>query len=144
MEQENYLFKQLSWKFDKTILTKIIENVFFIKMRIAGVKLPLQKSVKLSLTAFHGIGDYKSAQMYRKLGINPNKKMTLTTARQWTQLTALIEREPLLGGKLKRQKQDNINALKTMSSYRGIRHTRGLPVRGQRTHTNAKTCRRRR
>jgi small subunit ribosomal protein S13 len=112
-------------------------------MRIAGVKLPTQKSVQLGMTTFHGIGAYKSARLFRKLGINPTKKMVFMTARQWTQFTGLIEREALLGGKLKRQKQEDINALKTMSSYRGIRHTRHLPVRGQRTHTNAKTCRRR-
>jgi small subunit ribosomal protein S13 len=112
-------------------------------MRIAGVKLPVQKSVQLGLKTFYGIGKYKSARLLRKLGINPSKRMNLMTARQWTQLTALIEYETLLEGKLRRQKQENINSLKTMSSYRGIRHTRKLPVRGQRTHTNAQTCKRR-
>jgi small subunit ribosomal protein S13 len=114
-----------------------------INMRIAGVQLPVNKSVELTLQNFHGIGAYKSSRLFRKLGINQHKKAVLMTARQWTQLTALIEREPLLGGKLKRQKQEDINSLKAMSAYRGIRHTRNLPVRGQRTHTNAKTCRRR-
>jgi small subunit ribosomal protein S13 len=111
-------------------------------MRIAGVKLPGSKSAHLSLTEFYGIGKYKSALLLRKIGVNSSKKMNSLTARQLTQLTGFIERETLIEGKLKRQKQSDILILKEISSYRGIRHTRNLPVRGQRTHTNAKTARR--
>jgi len=112
-------------------------------MHIAGKKLPLQKKTDHLFSTFYGIGHYKTSYILRKLGLNKNKKGSLLTSKHFTQITTLIEKDIVMEEKLKRIETTNIQNLVSISSYRGIRHVRRLPVRGQRTHTNAKTCRRR-
>lgn len=119
-----------------------IKPVFFSLMRIIGVKLKLNQKAKIIPKSFYGMGSYKSLCLIGQLGLNKNKKAQFLKAKQWNSMILKVEREPLIGGKLKRLQFQNIAALKKMSSYRGIRHTQFLPVRGQRTKTNANTCRR--
>jgi small subunit ribosomal protein S13 len=112
-------------------------------VHIAGKKLPLQKNANRIFSPFYGIGLYKASYILRCLGLNKNKKGFIFTAKHFTQMAALIEKDFIIEGKLKRKEATNIQTLISISAYRGIRHVRRLPVRGQRTHTNAKTCRRR-
>lgn len=122
-------------------MQKIFQNIFM--MHIAGKKLPLQKKSKYLFSPFYGIGFYKASYILRQLGLNRTKKGSFFTSRHFTQIAALIEKDFIIEGKLKRIEATNIQTLISISAYRGIRHVRRLPVRGQRTHTNAKTCKRR-
>ena len=113
-------------------------------MHIAGKKLPLQKKTNYIFSPFYGIGKYKTSYILRQLGLNKTKKGFSLTAKHFTQIATLIEKDLVIEGKLKRTEITKIQNLISISSYKGIRHVRRLPVRGQRTHTNAKTCKRRR
>lgn len=107
--------------------------------RIAGVDLPRDKRVEVSLTYIYGIGRTRSNEILERVGIDPDKRVSDLTESEVSGLRQTIDREYQVEGDLRRQVQQNIRRLKDIRCYRGIRHIRGLPVRGQRTRTNART-----
>jgi small subunit ribosomal protein S13 len=109
--------------------------------RIAGVDLPRNKRIEVGLTYIYGIGRSTSIDMLNELGINPDKRTDDLTESEIARLREKIDREHLVEGDLRRDVQMNIKRLIEIGSYRGLRHRRNLPVRGQRTRTNARTKR---
>jgi small subunit ribosomal protein S13 len=107
--------------------------------RIAGVDLPRDKSVEYALPDIYGIGLASGRKILEQAGIDPRTKVAQLTESEVAQLREIIEREWRVEGDLRRQVQMNIRRLQEIQCYRGIRHRRGLPVRGQRTSTNART-----
>ena len=107
--------------------------------RIAGVNIPSQKRVPIGLTYIHGIGRTKAAQICTKVGIPPERRVHELTDDEVLRIRELIDREYTVEGDLRRQVATNIKRLMDLGCYRGLRHRKGLPVRGQRTHTNART-----
>ncbi|MCX7682611.1 MAG: 30S ribosomal protein S13 [Anaerolineae bacterium] len=109
--------------------------------RIAGVDLPRDKRVEIGLTYIYGIGRSLSNEILRKAGINPDTRVKDLTEAQVSALREIIDREYQVEGDLRREVQMNIRRLMDIGCYRGLRHRRNLPVRGQRTRTNARTKR---
>ncbi len=108
--------------------------------RIAGVNIPTNKRVVIALTYIHGIGPHIAKQICEKLGIAPEKRVhELSDAEVVALREAVTGGDFLVEGDLRRETSMNIKRLMDMGNYRGLRHRRGLPVRGQRTHTNART-----
>jgi len=107
--------------------------------RIAGVDLPREKRVEIGLTYIYGIGRSRSLEILRKTGINPNTRVRDLTDDEISRLRDTIEKEYTVEGDLRREVALNIKRLVEIRCYRGIRHRMGLPVRGQRTRTNART-----
>ncbi|MCP1335206.1 30S ribosomal protein S13 [Futiania mangrovi] len=107
--------------------------------RIAGVNIPTNKRVVIALTYIHGIGDHKARQICGQLGIPAERRVNELTEAEVIQIRETIDREHLVEGDLRRDVAMNIKRLMDLGCYRGLRHRRGLPVRGQRTHTNART-----
>jgi small subunit ribosomal protein S13 len=107
--------------------------------RIAGVDLPPQKRLWIGLTAIYGIGQSRARAVCAKAGVDPMKKVKDLTEDEITHLRQVIEAEGRVEGDLRKEIQMNIRRLIDIQAYRGIRHRRNLPVRGQRTHTNART-----
>ncbi|HXG34556.1 MAG TPA: 30S ribosomal protein S13 [Bryobacteraceae bacterium] len=107
--------------------------------RIAGVDLPPKKRALIGLTYIYGIGRSRSASILYRAGVNPDKKIGELTEDEITRIRQIIEEEGAVEGDLRKEIQMNIRRLIEMGTYRGLRHRRGLPVRGQRTHTNART-----
>jgi small subunit ribosomal protein S13 len=107
--------------------------------RIAGVDLPRDKRVEIGLTYIYGIGRSRSNEILEHVGINPDKRVHDLTESEISELRQTIDREYRVEGDLRRKVQQDIRRLKDIRCYRGIRHVRGLPVRGQRTRTNART-----
>ncbi len=107
--------------------------------RIAGVDLPRDKRLEAALTYIFGIGLSRSQEILRKTGISPDTRVRDLTEDETARLREVVEREYAVEGDLRRQVQMNIKRLIDIGSYRGLRHRRGLPVRGQRTRTNART-----
>jgi small subunit ribosomal protein S13 len=107
--------------------------------RIAGVDLPNKKRAEIGLTYIYGIGRTRSNSLLHRAGVDPNKKVADLTEEETNRLRQLIEAEGAVEGDLRKEVSMNIKRLIEMGSYRGLRHRRGLPVRGQRTHTNART-----
>jgi small subunit ribosomal protein S13 len=107
--------------------------------RIAGVDLPRDKSVEYALPDIYGIGLASGRQILAQAGIDPTTKVRELTEAESARLREIIEREWRVEGDLRRNIAMNIRRLQEIQSYRGIRHRRGLPVRGQRTSTNART-----
>jgi small subunit ribosomal protein S13 len=107
--------------------------------RIAGVNIPSQKRVPIGLTYIHGIGQAKAAEICTKIGIPPERRVHDLTDDEVLRIRELIDREYTVEGDLRRIVAMNIKRLMDLGSYRGLRHRKGLPVRGQRTHTNART-----
>jgi small subunit ribosomal protein S13 len=107
--------------------------------RIVGVDIPNDKVVWVALTYVHGIGRKLSYDILAATGVNPQRRVKDLTDEELAKITAEIERNYVVEGNLRRQIQQNIGRLKEIACYRGIRHRRGLPVRGQRTRTNART-----
>jgi len=107
--------------------------------RIAGVDLPRDKRVEIALTYIYGIGRSTSKKILAKTGVNPDTRVRDLTEDEVNRLREVIEREYVVEGDLRRQVQMNIKRLMDIGCYRGLRHRRGLPVRGQRTRTNART-----
>jgi small subunit ribosomal protein S13 len=107
--------------------------------RIAGVDIPDRKQVRYSLRYIHGIGPKFADEILAHLQIDPAKKAGDLTEQEVSSIASLIDQEYVVEGALRRQVQQNIQRLKEIRSYRGDRHRRGLPVRGQRTKTNART-----
>jgi small subunit ribosomal protein S13 len=107
--------------------------------RIAGVNIPPQKRVEIGLTYIYGIGRSTANKVLAKVGIDPDTKVRDLTEDEIMRLRDVIERELTVEGDLRRERAQNIKRLMDIGCYRGIRHRRGLPVRGQRTRTNART-----
>ena len=107
--------------------------------RIAGVNIPTQKRVEIGLRYIHGIGATKARDICRKVGIAQNRRVHDLTDSEVIQIREAIDRDYVVEGDLRREVAMNIKRLMDLGCYRGLRHRRGLPVRGQRTHTNART-----
>jgi small subunit ribosomal protein S13 len=107
--------------------------------RIAGVNLPTQKRLEIGLTYIYGIGRSTAQKTIRVLELDPNQKIRDLTDEEVTKLRTYIDSELEVEGDLRRNRQQAIKRLTEIGSYRGVRHRRGLPVRGQRTKTNART-----
>lgn len=107
--------------------------------RIAGVDLPREKRVEVGLTYIFGIGLTTSQGILRETGIDPNTRVRNLTEEEVVRLREYIDRNLKVEGDLRREVGQNIKRLMEIGCYRGLRHRRGLPVRGQRTHTNART-----
>jgi len=107
--------------------------------RIAGVNIPSNKRVEIALTYIHGIGRTKARQIAAKLGITPERRVQDLTDQEVLQIRETIDADYTVEGDLRREVAMNIKRLMDLASYRGLRHRKGLPVRGQRTHTNART-----
>jgi small subunit ribosomal protein S13 len=107
--------------------------------RIAGVNIPTQKRVEIGLRYIHGIGASKAKEICDKIGIEENRRVGDLTDAEVIQIREAIDRDYLVEGDLRRDGAMNIKRLMDLGCYRGLRHRRGLPVRGQRTHTNART-----
>ncbi len=109
--------------------------------RIAGVNIPENKQIWVSLTYIYGIGRSLSYKILQQCGINPSLKIDRISAEEVNALRSAVESNYKVEGELRREKQMNIKRLKDISCYRGIRHIKGLPVRGQQTRTNGRTIR---
>jgi small subunit ribosomal protein S13 len=107
--------------------------------RIAGVNIPTNKRVVIALQYIHGIGATKAREIVQKVNIPDSRRVNELSDSEVLQIREAIDRDYLVEGDLRREVAMNIKRLMDLGSYRGLRHRRGLPVRGQRTHTNART-----
>ena len=107
--------------------------------RIAGVNIPTAKRVEIALTYIYGIGRTKAQMICQTVGIPPERRVNQMTDDEVLRVREVIDRDVMVEGDLRREVAMNIKRLTDLGSYRGIRHRKGLPVRGQRTHTNART-----
>src|SRR5579863_2988088 len=107
--------------------------------RIAGVNIPTNKRVVIALQYIHGIGRAKARQIVDKVGIEDARRVNQLTDQEVLQIRETIDRDYQVEGDLRRETSVNIKRLMDLACYRGLRHRKGLPVRGQRTHTNART-----
>ena len=107
--------------------------------RIAGVNIPTNKRVEIALQYIHGIGSRSARDIIGKVGIDPSRRVNELTDAEVLQLRETIDRDHSVEGDLRRETSMNIKRLMDLACYRGLRHRKGLPVRGQRTHTNART-----
>ena len=107
--------------------------------RIAGVNIPTQKRVEIGLRYIHGIGPHTAHKIITQLGIDPTRRVSDLTESEVIQIREVIDRDFLVEGDLRRDVSMNIKRLMDLGCYRGLRHRKSLPVRGQRTHTNART-----
>jgi len=107
--------------------------------RIAGVNIPTNKRVEIALQYIHGIGPKSAKELLAKVGIDHSRRVNQLTDAEVLQLREAIDRDFTVEGDLRREVSMNIKRLMDLASYRGLRHRKGLPVRGQRTHTNART-----
>ncbi|MGY9105129.1 MAG: 30S ribosomal protein S13 [Alphaproteobacteria bacterium] len=107
--------------------------------RIAGVNIPTNKRVEIALRYIHGIGQTKAKEICERVGISMERRVSDLTDAEVIQVREAIDRDYLVEGDLRREVAMNIKRLMDLGCYRGLRHRKGLPVRGQRTHTNART-----
>ena len=107
--------------------------------RIAGVNIPSNKRVVIALQYIHGIGPAKAREITDRVGIAESRRVNQLTDQEVIQIRETIDREYQVEGDLRRETAVNIKRLMDLACYRGLRHRKGLPVRGQRTHTNART-----
>ena len=107
--------------------------------RIAGVNIPTNKRVVIALQYIHGIGNAKAKEIMEKVSIPESRRVSQLTDQEVLQLREVIDRDYVVEGDLRREVSMNIKRLMDLGCYRGLRHRRSLPVRGQRTHTNART-----
>jgi small subunit ribosomal protein S13 len=107
--------------------------------RIAGVNIPTQKRVEVALTYIYGIGRTKAKQICTKVGIPTERRVQELTDDEVVRIREMIDRDYRVEGDLRREQAMNVKRLMDLGCYRGLRHRKGLPVRGQRTHTNART-----
>ena len=108
--------------------------------RIAGVDLPREKRVEIGLTYIYGIGVSSSNRILAQAGVDPNTRVKDLTDDEVREISAVISESQLVEGDLRREIAMNIKRLQEIGCYRGIRHRKGLPCRGQKTKTNARTC----
>lgn len=109
--------------------------------RIAGVNIPTEKQVQISLTYIYGIGPVFASRILNEINIDPTTRVKDLTEAELTRLREEIDRNYMVEGDLQRQVSNNVKRLKDINAYRGLRHKNGLPSRGQRTKTNARTRR---
>ena len=107
--------------------------------RIAGVNIPTNKRVEIALQYIHGVGPRIAREILDKVGIEEARRVNQLTDAEVLQIREAIDRDYTVEGDLRRETQMNIKRLMDLASYRGLRHRKGLPVHGQRTHTNART-----
>ncbi len=107
--------------------------------RIAGIELPRNKRMEVALTSIHGIGRSSALNILQEAGVDPGRKTDDLSAEEQVRIRNVIDQRCKVEGDLRREVQQNIKRLMDLGCYRGLRHRRGLPVRGQRTHTNART-----
>jgi small subunit ribosomal protein S13 len=107
--------------------------------RIAGVNIPTNKRVVVALQYIHGIGPSKAHEIMEKVGLPEARRVSQLTDQEVLHIREVIDRDYMVEGDLRREISMNIKRLMDLGCYRGLRHRRGLPVRGQRTHTNART-----
>ncbi len=107
--------------------------------RVIGIDIPDKKRLEISLTYIYGVGRCLSSEICKKLGLNPDMKAHNLTEDEIAKINAMLTSQYLVEGDLRRQVQNNIKRLISIHCYRGMRHRLGLPVRGQRTRTNART-----
>ena len=107
--------------------------------RLAGVDLPAKKRTEIGLTYIYGIGRTRALSLCYRAGVNPDTRISDLTEEEVNKIRQILEAEGSVEGDLRKEISMNIKRLIEMGSYRGMRHRRGLPVRGQRTHTNART-----
>jgi len=107
--------------------------------RIAGINIPLNKRVEVGLTYIYGIGRTTSNRLLADVGVEPDRKVRDLTEEEVVKLRELIDNSVTVEGDLRRERSQNIKRLQEIGCYRGLRHRRGLPVRGQKTKTNART-----
>ncbi len=107
--------------------------------RIAGVNIPTNKRVEIALQYIHGVGSHTAKEIMDRVGIEDSRRVNQLTDAEVLQIREAIDREYTVEGDLRRETTLNIKRLQDLASYRGLRHRKGLPVRGQRTHTNART-----
>ncbi len=107
--------------------------------RIAGVNIPTQKRVLISLTYIYGIGPKRAQEIIEKADISSNRRVSELSEQEVLRIREIIDRDYKVEGDLRREVSMNIKRLMDLACYRGLRHRKGLPVRGQRTHTNART-----
>lgn len=107
--------------------------------RVIGIDIPDNKRLEISLMYIYGIGRYLSNEIIKKLGLDPNMRANKLSQDDIAKLNGLLQADYIVEGDLRRQVQNNIKRLVSIHSYRGLRHRVGLPVRGQRTRTNART-----
>ncbi len=109
--------------------------------RIAGVNIPENKPIKIALTYVYGIGSSLSREVLKAAGMDSEKRASQLTAQEVSKLKDIIEKKYKIEGDLRREKMMNIKRLKEIGSWRGFRHIKGLPARGQKTKTNSRTVR---
>ena len=107
--------------------------------RLAGVDLPAKKRAEIGLTYIYGIGRTRALSLCHRAGVNPGTKVSDLTDDEVNKIRTILEAEGSVEGDLRKELSMNVKRLIEMGAYRGLRHRRGLPVRGQRTHTNART-----
>ena len=107
--------------------------------RIAGVNIPTNKRVEIALCYIHGIGPAKAKEICEKVSLSSERRVSDLTDSEVLQIREVIDTDHMVEGDLRRDVAVNIKRLMDLGNYRGLRHRRGLPVRGQRTHTNART-----
>jgi len=107
--------------------------------RIAGVNIPTNKRVHVALTYIHGIGDHQAVKICGTVGIEESRRVNQLTEQEVISIREAIDQNHMVEGDLRREVSLNIKRLMDLGCYRGLRHRRNLPVRGQRTHTNART-----
>ena len=107
--------------------------------RIAGVNIPTNKRVLIALQYIHGIGQKNAAEILEKVKIPDDRRVSQLSDQEVLQIREVIDRDYMVEGDLRRETGMNIKRLMDLGCYRGLRHRRGLPVRGQRTHTNSRT-----
>ena len=107
--------------------------------RIAGVNIPTQKRVDIALRYIFGIGPTNAKEICKQVGIDDDRRVSALSDSEIIQIREIIDRDYVVEGDLRREIAMNIKRLMDLGCYRGLRHRRGLPVRGQRTHTNART-----
>lgn len=110
-------------------------------MRIVGINIPDNKRTEIALTYIFGVGKFRARFILSKTGIDPNKRAKDLTAPEVSKIKEFIEKNFKIEGELRQVVKQNITLLKELATYRGTRHTRNLPVRGQRTRTNSRTRR---
>ena len=109
--------------------------------RLSGVNLPQEKQIKIALTYIYGSGDSLSQKILKQANLDGETKVKELNSNEINRLNEIISKNHTVEGELRRKKKDNINRLKDIDCYRGIRHKKGLPVRGQRTQSNSRTVR---
>ncbi len=107
--------------------------------RLLGVDIPNDRPTVISLTYIYGVGQKTARDLCHKAGVNPQSRAKELREDELARLAALLDKDYVVEGQLRRQRSQNIARLKDIGCYRGLRHRRGLPVRGQRTRTNART-----